>query len=250
MDDAVAMLTEAAAQGHMEAQSRLANIYIFGYGVAQDTARGFELNTQAALQGHVDSQYNLGAAHLQGLGGEQSYERAAEWSAKAAEQGHAPAQLQLGSLYAAGRGVPQSYAEARRLLDLALEKFELASKKGNTAFGPSAVGRVAVTRQSLNDEIQRHCPLLGQRVVLRGLNTKALNGARGTAVDFGYSEREPGGFVSASGRYTVRLDGPEGRLVKVRVANVAEEDDWAGGAGGGGGGKKGKGVGKKGKGRK
>ena len=48
----------------------------------------------------------------------------------------------------------------------------------------------------------------------------------------------------------MRLDGPEGRLVKVRVANVEEEeDDWTGGAGGGGGGKK-KGAGKKGKGRK
>ena len=48
----------------------------------------------------------------------------------------------------------------------------------------------------------------------------------------------------------MRLDGPEGRLVKVRVANVEEEeDDWTGGAGGGGGGKK-KGAGKKGQGRK
>ena len=96
------------------------------------------------------------------------------------------------------------------------------------------------------------CPLLGQRVVLRGLTTATLNGTRGTAVDFGFSERDPetGGWVIASGRYTVRLDGLEGRLVKVRAANVEEEDDdWTGGAGGGGGGKK-KGAGKKGRGRK
>ena len=83
-------------------------------------------------------------------------------------------------------------------------------------------------------------------MVLRGLNTAGLNGTRGTAVDFGFTH----GLVIASGRYTVRLDGPEGRLVKVRVVNVEEEeDDWTGGAGGGGGGKK-EGAGKKGRGRK
>ena len=111
--------------------------------------------------------------------------------------------------------------------------------------------------QRLNAVIQQACPLLGQRVVLRGLNTAALNGTRGTAVDFGFTERAPDGvnWFAASGRYTVRLNGPEGRLVKVRAANVEEveeEEDWTGGAGGaaaGGGGKK-KRAGKKGKGRK
>ena len=61
-------------------------------------------------------------------------------------------------------------------------------------------------------------------MVLRGLNTAALNGARGTAVDFGFSEVDPETdewFVD-SGRYTVRLDGAEGRLVKVRAANAEE----------------------------
>ena len=76
--------------------------------------------------------------------------------------------------------------------------------------------------QRLNADIQQYCPLLGQRVVLRGLNTAALNGIRGTAVDFGFSEEDPetGNWVIASGRCTVRLDGPEGRQVKVRTANV------------------------------
>ena len=72
-------------------------------------------------------------------------------------------------------------------------------------------------------------------------------------VDFSFSEKDPetGDWVVASGRYTVRLDGPEGRLVKVRAANVEEEDDdWAGGAGrdgGGSGKKKGAPAGKKGR---
>ena len=60
---------------------------------------------------------------------------------------------------------------------------------------------------------------------------------------------ETGDWFTDSGRYAVRLDGPEGRLVKVRAADVEEEeDDWTGGAGGGGGGKK-KGAGKKGRAR-
>ena len=70
-------------------------------------------------------------------------------------------------------------------------------------------------------------------MVLRGLNTAALNGTRGTAVDFGFGERdnetrETGKWVIDSGRYTVRLDGPEGRLVKVRPANVEVEEEGAG----------------------
>ena len=67
-------------------------------------------------------------------------------------------------------------------------------------------------------------------MVLCGLNTAALNGTRGTAVDFSCSERHPetGQWFLASGRYTVRLDGPEGRLVKVRAANVEEEEKGPG----------------------
>ena len=82
-----------------------------------------------------------------------------------------------------------------------------------------------INLQRLNDDIQQACPLLAQRVVLRDLNTAALNGTRGTAVDFGLSEKDPetGSWITASGRYTVRLDGAEGRLVKVRAANVEEE---------------------------
>merc|ERR1712086_816580 len=39
MEEVVAMLTEAAAQGHMEAQAYLASVFDFGHGVAQDDDR-------------------------------------------------------------------------------------------------------------------------------------------------------------------------------------------------------------------
>ena len=60
MEEVVAMLTEAAVQGHMLAQAYLANIYNFGEGVAQDDGRAFKLYRQAAQQGDDISQYNLG----------------------------------------------------------------------------------------------------------------------------------------------------------------------------------------------
>lgn len=60
------------------------------------------------------------------------------------------------------------------------------------------------------------------------MNAAALNGARGTAVDFGFGERittaTQDGWVPDSGRYRVKLDGEEGRLVKVKAVNVEGED--------------------------
>ena len=141
----------------------------------------------------------------------QSYERAVELFKLSEAQGHAKATTSLGVCYTNGWGFEVSYGEARRL-------YELAVARGESEHAPDNL-------QGLNDIIQQWLPLLGQRVVLRGLNTAALNGTRGTAVDFGCSDKHPetGIWVAASGRYTVRLDGPEGRLVKVRVANVEGE---------------------------
>ena len=160
-----------------------------------------------------------------GQGVPQSYERAVELYKLSEAQGNALATTNLAVCYATGRGVDQSFAEARRL-------YELAVARGEAECAPANL-------QHLNEYIQQHCPLLGQRVVLRGLNTAALNGTRGAAVDFGFGEEDPetGDWLTASGRYTVRLDGSEGRLVKVRLANVEEDAvGWTGGAGGGGGG--------------
>ena len=43
MDEAVAMLTEAVAQGHAEAAELLAELYSGGFGVGRDEARAAEL---------------------------------------------------------------------------------------------------------------------------------------------------------------------------------------------------------------
>jgi len=248
MDEVVAMLTEAAAQGHIEAQASLATMYYSCWGVTKDDARAFELCRQAAQQGNVLSQFNVGIFYRDGRGCEQSHERATEWLGKAADQGDADAQCGLAYAYWNGQGVPQSYERAFELYKLseaqghalattnlgacyynglgvdmsiaeARRLYELAVARGESKVAPGNL-------QNTNDYIQQHCPLLGQRVVLRGLNTAALNGTRGTAIDFGFSERDPetGKWFADSGRYTVRLDGPEGRLVKVRASNVDKAD--------------------------
>ena len=72
MDEARAMLREAADQGHISAQ----------------VVMYFE---KAARQGHSDGQYNTGCYHRDGRACEQSYERAAEWLEKASQQGQADA---------------------------------------------------------------------------------------------------------------------------------------------------------------
>ena len=63
MDEAVAMLTEAAAQGHRGAQFQLGSLTFRGYGVAMDEDRAILLYTQAAVQGHTAAQECLGLTY-------------------------------------------------------------------------------------------------------------------------------------------------------------------------------------------
>ena len=79
MDQAVAMLREAADQGHMQAQSCCGDLYEFGHGVAKDDRLSFVYGEMAAQQGQARSQFNTGVCYCHGRGCEQSYERAAEF---------------------------------------------------------------------------------------------------------------------------------------------------------------------------
>jgi len=115
MDQAVAMLREAADQGHMEAQAVCGDLYGFGFGVAKDGRLAFVYREKSAQQGDLVAQYNTGIEHRDGLGCDQSYRRAAEWLQKAALQGHAGAQHALGYAYEYGQGVPQSDEKAFEL---------------------------------------------------------------------------------------------------------------------------------------
>ena len=71
MDQAVAMLREAADQGHMGAQGYCGALYDFGFGVAKDDRLAFVYYERAAGQGRAVSQHNTGGCYYQGRGCEQ-----------------------------------------------------------------------------------------------------------------------------------------------------------------------------------
>ena len=112
MNQAVAMLREAADQGHAEAQEYCGALYDFGYGVTQDEGLSFLYCEKAAKQGRVVAQANLGCFYRDGRGCKQNHECAVEWSEKAAFQGHSGAQNSLGAAHARGQGVLQNHERA------------------------------------------------------------------------------------------------------------------------------------------
>ena len=103
MDEARAMLREAADQGHMVAQANCGNLYDFGDGVAKDDRLALMYYEKAARQGDSESQFNSGVNYRDGRGCEQSYEQAAEWFGKAAQQDEAAAICELGRLHFNGQ---------------------------------------------------------------------------------------------------------------------------------------------------
>lgn len=90
---AVEWYTEAAKQGHPDAQLKL--------NFMKNYAKAVELSIKAAEQGHPDAQYNLGVMYTYGIGVAKDEAKAAEWYTKAAKQGHVAAQLwiSLGESY-------------------------------------------------------------------------------------------------------------------------------------------------------
>ncbi|OWZ22174.1 hypothetical protein PHMEG_0003171 [Phytophthora megakarya] len=79
--------------------------------------------TQAANQGHRDAQYELGVFHEFGRGGcGLSDMEAATWYAKAAEQDHTKAEASLGRIFLVGSQVQQDVAKAVHFLQRAAAK--------------------------------------------------------------------------------------------------------------------------------
>lgn len=126
--------------------------------------------------------------------------------------------MALAMLFKEGlHGTKPRWAEALRLMELAVKGGRLG------ASGTEELLRIV-------GDIREFSPLLRQRVVVRSSN-KEFDGACGMAIDFGFTQRaqddpshpEGGGWITDSGRYTVKLDGPEGQLVKVRVGNAKKE---------------------------
>ena len=64
--EAAELLSQAAAQGHAEAQFNLGLMYYKGVGVPQNLKKAAELYSQAVAQGHAGAQHNLAGMYLDG----------------------------------------------------------------------------------------------------------------------------------------------------------------------------------------
>ncbi|KAF9900245.1 hypothetical protein EC991_007698 [Linnemannia zychae] len=90
----------AAAEGHVEAQLKVAEAYDKGSdGVSQDHRQAFHWVLKAANQGHSDAQFALGDRYNYGDGVERDRQSAMDWYLKAADQDNAQAQFIIGVLY-------------------------------------------------------------------------------------------------------------------------------------------------------
>ena len=115
---------DAAAQGHIIAQSNLGVMYENGKGVQQDYAEAVKWYRRGAEQGFADAQCNLGFMCSHGQGMQQDYAVAVKWYRRAAEQGHLDAQCNMGLMYSNGLGAKLDYAEA-------VKWYRRAAKQGN-----------------------------------------------------------------------------------------------------------------------
>lgn len=114
----VAQWRKAAEQGHVEAQTRLGNMYANGSGVSQNYTEAVKWYRKAAEQGAAEAQRELGFMYSCGKGVAEDDAVAVKWYRKAAEQGHAVGQASLACMYVLGSGVTQDYALAYMWIDI------------------------------------------------------------------------------------------------------------------------------------
>ena len=116
----LSFLTRAASGGNAGAESRLATLYEQGTGVSRDLREAMRWHTSAANHGNVPSQCAAALLTVNGEGGvRRDYDVAAKWYGAAAKTGAVCGQLGYGYLHYNGYGVAKNYDEALRLWELA-----------------------------------------------------------------------------------------------------------------------------------
>ncbi|HAA04260.1 MAG TPA: hypothetical protein DCE18_12875, partial [Syntrophobacteraceae bacterium] len=109
-NEAVRWFEKAAQEGHVKAQSALAELS-FHEGDHEGAVKWFRM---AAESGDPVSQATLGGMYKRGPGVPQDYQQAVKWYRMAAEQGYVPAQRELAIMYEQGLGVMMDYREAEK----------------------------------------------------------------------------------------------------------------------------------------
>ena len=108
-----------AEKGEAAAQTKLGQMYEYGYDVPQDQAEAVKWYRKAVERGDGGAQWALGGMYALGEGVDKDqaeavkwYREAAEQYRKAAEQGDPHAQFSLSFCYRDGKGVQQDYSES------------------------------------------------------------------------------------------------------------------------------------------
>lgn len=117
-----------ATAGNADAQLNLANLFLNGQELEQDSAEAAKWFRLAAKQGNAQAQFKLGMMYDIGSGVAKNQAEAAGWYRAAAERGLAIAQLNLGVAYADGEGVSKDDVEAARWIRLAALQGELQAQ--------------------------------------------------------------------------------------------------------------------------
>jgi TPR repeat protein len=120
-EEARTLLEPLAQSGNAEAQLRLGQIYVNGWGVGQDYVTSAKLFTAAAGAGNAEAQYELGKQWVEGRGVSQNDAEMVKWHTRSAKQGFHKALNAMGEMYAYGFGVKVNYVEAYKWYSLAIK---------------------------------------------------------------------------------------------------------------------------------
>ena len=120
----LAELEKRASKGHVHEEIELADAYMRGRGVSQDSSKAAYWYEQAAKSGDPGAEHQIGYLYSAGLGVSKDPVRAAHWYQLAAASGDALARVNLGVLYLNGRGVDKDPVRAKELFKQAVEQGE------------------------------------------------------------------------------------------------------------------------------
>ena len=127
-------LLEAAEEGDLDAQHRVAMSYCNGTGGArQDEDQAFRWFRRAAEEDYIPAQYGLGLCYIRGIGTERDLERGIRLLEQAGAEGYPPALCELGLCYEVGAGVAMDKERAAQLYREAAEQ-EYAPAQCNLGF--------------------------------------------------------------------------------------------------------------------
>ena len=119
-EKAYALILQAANDGLLSAQTKVAEMQLNGTGTTKDEKSGIAWLQKAVAAGDADAQQKLGDRYREGRGVAIDKQKAFDLYMKSAAQGNPWGQLWVGLCYVNGDGVQQSRTEA-------MKQFELAS---------------------------------------------------------------------------------------------------------------------------